>query len=111
MEQRPWRVGDVIRKLRLEAGGWKLEQLAAVAGMDKQVISRIELGKTKEPKTTTLRKIASAFGLSVRELEDMVPGADVRLEVSPEAALLAAAVRNMGRSKGRRRVTTGRRKS
>lgn len=68
----PWRDGDVIRRLRM-AAGWKLKDLAAASGVDVQVIHRIEVGLTKEPKRVTLERIARAFGLTDRQLMDAVP--------------------------------------
>lgn len=91
VEERPWTVGDVIRKLRVEAG-WTLEPLARAIGSNVTVISRIELGKTREPKRATLQKIASAFGLTARDLEDMVPPGTVRFDSPsvPEARIPAS---------------------
>jgi len=67
-----WHEGDVIRRLR-RAAGWKLEDLKQASGVDVQVIHRIEMGITKEPKRDTLRKIARAFGLTDRQLLDAIP--------------------------------------
>lgn len=67
-----WREGDVIRRLRMEAG-WKLKHLTAATGLDQKTIHQIEMGHTKEAKRSTLRKIASAFGLTERQLLDAVP--------------------------------------
>lgn len=112
VEQRPWTVGDVIRKLRVEAG-WTLEPLAKAIGSNVTVISRIELGKTREPKRATLQKIAGAFGLTARDLEDMVPAGVVRFEEPVLAAVereAVAATRRAVRDATRRRAK-GRRKS
>lgn len=49
--------------------------------MNKTVINKLEMGYTKEAKQPTLRKIAKAFGLELREMEDMIPGGSVRLDV------------------------------
>lgn len=76
-----WSVGDVIRKLRI-AAGWRIKDLSAKTGnMDKTVINKLEMGITKEAKRETLAKLAQAFGLTVREMEDLIPGGVVRLDV------------------------------
>lgn len=67
-----WREGDVIRRLR-EAAGWGLEELAAASGVDLQTIHRMEKGRTKEAKRSTLHRIAQAFGLTERQLRDAIP--------------------------------------
>lgn len=80
----PWRIGDVIRKLRREAE-LSLEQLADRAGIPSySTIFKLERGLTKEPKRSTLRKIAAVFGLTLRELEDLVPQQPVRFRLNPE---------------------------
>jgi len=43
-------------------------RLAAISGVSQPTISRILTGKTPEPKTGTLRKIAAGLGVSVSEL-------------------------------------------
>jgi transcriptional regulator with XRE-family HTH domain len=69
-----WHEGDVVRKLRATLG-WKLEHLARVSTVSLQVIHKLEIGKTKEPKRSTLKKLAKAFGLTDRQLLDAVPPA------------------------------------
>lgn len=74
-----WHEGDVVRKLRISAG-LRLEDLARLAGMSFTTIAALELGKTRDPKRATIDKIALAFGLTERELREMVPGGRVRLK-------------------------------
>ncbi len=69
-----WTEGDVIRKLR-SVVGLTLTQLAAVSGVNLQVIHRLEAGTTKEPKRATRARLAAAFGLTERHLLDAVPPA------------------------------------
>lgn len=79
-----WHEGDVVRKLRVSAG-LTLEGLAELAEVSFTTIGAMEIGKTKEPKQGTIRKLASAFGLTERELRDMVPKQTVRLaQAEPE---------------------------
>lgn len=68
----PWHEGDVIRKLRT-ASDLGLDALAKKSGVDISTIHRLEKGLTKEPKRETLRKLAGAFNLTARELDDAVP--------------------------------------
>lgn len=74
-----WHEGDVVRKLRISAG-LKLEQLAELAGMSFTTIAALEIGKTRDPKRDTIDKLATAFGLTGKELRDMVPQQKVRLK-------------------------------
>jgi len=67
-----WHEGDVIRKLRI-AFGWTLPELARRSQINQQTIHRIEKGETKDPKRDTLTRIAAAFNLTARELDDAVP--------------------------------------
>ena len=67
-----WREGDLIRKLRLSTG-WTLNQLHRQSGVGITAIHRIEVHRTKEPKRDTIRKLATAFGLTPREFEDAIP--------------------------------------
>lgn len=67
-----WREGDVIRRLRM-AAGWGLGKLSTETGLTVNTIHRIEKGQTKEPKRSTLQKLARAFGLTDRQLQDAVP--------------------------------------
>ena len=55
-----------VRRLR-KAKGWTQTALAFHAGLAPSVISEIETGK-REPRAGTLRKLASALGVEVRDL-------------------------------------------
>ncbi len=81
VREAPWTEGDVVRKLRLVAG-WKLKHLAKHSGVSLTMIHELEMGKTKEAKRATLTRIAAAFGLTLRDLLDLVPQKPVRLDVS-----------------------------
>lgn len=86
VQETPWNIGDVVAKLR-DAAGWTLDDLAEHAGMNRNVISKLETGRTGEAKRKTLVKIAAAFGLTVRELEDQVPQTPVRFDATLPAML------------------------
>lgn len=82
MTESQWTIGDVVRKLRASAH-LKLKELADRAGgMNISVIHNLETGRTKEAERETLNRIASTFGLTVRELEDLVPQQPVRWELA-----------------------------
>jgi transcriptional regulator with XRE-family HTH domain len=57
-----FRVGDVVRKLRKDRG-WTLDDLARQSKVSRTVLFQLEKGET-DPRASTLRKIADAFGLS-----------------------------------------------
>jgi transcriptional regulator with XRE-family HTH domain len=56
-----------LAKLR-ESRALTLRQLAKISGVDANTINQIELGHRK-PRPSTTRKLASALGVSVEELE------------------------------------------
>lgn len=85
VQEAAWHEGDVVRKLR-QAAGWKLRHLHQASGVTIKVLSELELGHTKEAKRGTLTKIAAAFGLSLREFQDLVPSAPVRFELAVKHA-------------------------
>jgi transcriptional regulator with XRE-family HTH domain len=74
-----WRIGDVVRKLRQEAN-LTLADLDALSGVHLTTIHDLEVGRTKEAKRATLTRLAGVFGLSLRELEDLVPTSRVWFE-------------------------------
>jgi transcriptional regulator with XRE-family HTH domain len=80
-----WHIGDVIRKLRQESG-LKLKQVAERAGINLSVIHKLEMRHTKEPERATLQKLAAVFGLTVRQLEDMVPASSIRWHIDPQSS-------------------------
>lgn len=80
-----WHEGDVVRKLRAVVG-WKLKDLSAASGVGIQVIHRLEAGKTKEAERDTLIRLATAFGLTWRQLVDAVPPS-IELPIVPSAKL------------------------
>lgn len=67
---------DAVRKLRRRKG-WSQQDLASASGVGQDTISSLELGR-HEPRPSTLRKIANAFGV---EVEDLFGGVD-----NPKAA-------------------------
>lgn len=75
-----WHLGDVIRKLRA-AADLTLHELADQSGVNISVIHDLEIGRTKEAKRATLDKLASAFSLTARELEDLIPSQPVRFDI------------------------------
>lgn len=60
-------IGNKIKHLREEAK-MTLKQLSDNTGVGQSTISDIETGKAKNPKMTTLKKIADYFNVSVDEL-------------------------------------------
>ncbi|WPD17983.1 XRE family transcriptional regulator [Thermaerobacter composti] len=62
----PRSIGEKIRRLR-EARGWSLRQLEARSGVSNSAISLIERGK-RIPNSETLRRLAAALGVTIREL-------------------------------------------
>lgn len=57
----------MIRELRLKKG-WTQTELARRAGVKQGVLSYIESGKTKHPRSDTLVAIAGALGVPVEKL-------------------------------------------
>ena len=57
----------MIRELR-QKKGWTQTELARRAGVKQGVLSCIESGRTKNPRSDTLAAIASALGVSVERL-------------------------------------------
>lgn len=72
MRNVPWTEGDVIRKLRV-IFGFTLEQLAERCDVSFTTISKLELGKTKEARRDTLKKIAAAFGWTAQQIIEAIP--------------------------------------
>lgn len=59
--------GAILRERR-EQLGWKMEQAAAVAGVNVGTISRMEAGKVPNASFDTWIKVCEALGLSVADL-------------------------------------------
>ena len=57
----------MIRELR-QKKGWTQTELARRAGVKQGVLSCIESGRTKNPRSDTLAAIAAALGVSVEQL-------------------------------------------
>lgn len=57
---------DAVRELRRRKG-WSQQDLASASGVGQDTISSLELGR-HEPRPSTLRKIAAAFGVEVTDL-------------------------------------------
>jgi transcriptional regulator with XRE-family HTH domain len=58
--------GKRLRQLR-EAKEWTLEQAAERAGMNELQVGHVERGAT-DPKLSTIRKLARAYGMTASEL-------------------------------------------
>jgi transcriptional regulator with XRE-family HTH domain len=71
-----WRLtlGRRISRLRGDRG-WSQDALGASASVDRSQLANIELGKA-EAKIGTLRAIAGAFGITVSEMLENIPGFD-----------------------------------
>ena len=54
-------------ELRMERG-LSQASVAALAGLKKETVGRIERGQTQMPEATTLAKLAAVFGMSLDEL-------------------------------------------
>lgn len=69
-----WHEGDVVRKLR-ESVQWTLDDLSRASGVSVQVINRLEKGRTRDPKTATLGRLAKAFhrNWTANHLRNAVP--------------------------------------
>ena len=62
------KIGDSLRQLR-ERKALRQEDLAALAGVGKNTVNRIEKNRT-EPHMTTVRKLAEALDVEPHELVD-----------------------------------------
>lgn len=62
-------LGNNIRRLRLRMG-WTQRQLADCIKVEIPRISDLERGVTADPRLSTLRKLARAFGVPMNELVD-----------------------------------------
>jgi len=56
---------DALRRLRLHKG-WSQQDLAGKSGVGQDTISGIESGR-REPRPSTLRKLAQALGVEVAD--------------------------------------------
>lgn len=68
-------LGRRIVELR-DAAGWGQRRLAKETGLSPVTVVHIETGQTPEPRLSTVRKIAEAFGMTTNEL--LVPKARAR---------------------------------
>ncbi len=66
------RLGQKIQKLR-ETKNWSQQQLEEVSEVPQSSISRIEKGVLNNPGIETLRKLATALGVTVSELLEEGP--------------------------------------
>lgn len=69
---RPERIGERIRRLRLERGLGQ-ERLAIESGVDQSGLSKIERGKQAHIGELALRRVAATLGLTYA---DLVRGTD-----------------------------------
>lgn len=72
-----------IQELRHKRG-WTQRELASKSGVTQASISEIEQGRRTRPHSSTLKKLADAFGVSVPELYEPSPPAPV-VEEEPRA--------------------------
>jgi len=68
-------LGERVRE-SLAAAGWRQADLAAAAGLQKSVVSRVAAGR-RIPREDTLRAICAALG---RSEDDLLPGIAARRE-------------------------------
>lgn len=59
--------GKELKRLRLEKGETQLEA-ATASGVVPNVVYSIENGKTKDPRVSTVKKLADHFGVTVDEI-------------------------------------------
>lgn len=90
------RLGESLRALR-SARGWSQTQTAQTAGVAQTVVSRLERGEGKQPSAMVLQRLASAFGVEVRDLtgvaNDSAPAPRVRVvREDPEVEALEEAL-------------------
>ena len=91
-------------ELRMERG-LSQASVAALAGLKKETVGRIERGQTQMPEAATLAKLAAVFGMSLDELRRRIgmhgplhlvpprqPEAPQERQVSPAAAEIARLV-------------------
>jgi transcriptional regulator with XRE-family HTH domain len=64
---------EALKSLRKKKRRWTLDQLAEEAGVDKQTIHRLERGKGRQPRGTTLEKLAKALGVAAEALTGPIP--------------------------------------
>ena len=70
-----------VRELRLERG-WSLKELASRAGVTEKTL--IDLEHERHPaRPKTVKKVADALGVSVRDLKEMTP----QFELEPPVCL------------------------
>lgn len=87
--------GARLRALR-EAKGWSQPDLAKASGVDQSVVSRIESGKSKNPRADSARLLAVALGVAVEALQEPIDGSapsDVDHLVAPPPAAEVPALR------------------
>jgi|SRR5581483_5883469 len=70
--------------------GMTQEQLAELAGMDRPRITKIEAGHSV-PRTKTLRRLATALGVSVGEIVDGPPGTEAKDTTTSNAVVEGSA--------------------
>jgi len=59
--------GDRVRRLRRRKG-WTQEELADRTGIGRRYIGSIETGDVENPEPATVKKLAKAFGVSMRSI-------------------------------------------
>ncbi len=60
---------DLSKKIKkLKGDSWTQDSLSKEAKLAYHTIAKIESGKTKDPRISTLKMIANAFGVKVEEL-------------------------------------------
>ena len=64
------RLGELLKRLR-EAKGWTLRDAAEAVGVSHAAIRNLEGGA--EPKRTTARKLAVAYGVAQSRIEILIP--------------------------------------
>jgi transcriptional regulator with XRE-family HTH domain len=67
----PGSLGEFVSAKRAELGK-SLSELAAASGLPKATVSRVETGRTPDPRGSTLRALARALHVGVDELVSRV---------------------------------------
>jgi transcriptional regulator with XRE-family HTH domain len=85
-----------LRELRIKKG-LTLEQLAGLAGLNKDTLSRLEKGRKAMP--VTVGKLSGALGVAVSELEELIEGENKEQSYKPSQAELQELKRRIELSK------------
>jgi transcriptional regulator with XRE-family HTH domain len=87
-------------KRRREAAGLSQQSLAVAAGLSMSLICQLEQGQKKDPRLSTLRALAKAFGITLDELVGDDPGSHQDAGEARTGPAVAAVRKTPQRRKG-----------